>query len=54
MTLTQKVVLEIMKATMKPGYLYGIGEDGEIYCIEAPTPKKGMTLYSFLAQKPCE
>ena len=33
--------LEFIKSLMKPGFLYGIGEDGELYCIEVDTPKTG-------------
>ena len=37
-------ILEILKATLKPGYLYGVGADGEVYCIEATVPKPGETI----------
>ena len=33
--------LEFIKSLMKPGFLYGIGEDGELYCIEVDMPKTG-------------
>ena len=36
--------IEVMKAVMKQGYLYGVGEDGELYCIEAKMPKPGETI----------
>lgn len=36
--------IEVMKAAMKPGYLYGLGKDGELYCIEAQIPEPGGTL----------
>jgi hypothetical protein len=36
--------MEVMKAVMKQGYLYGVGEDGELYCIEAKMPKPGETI----------
>ena len=39
-----KIAIEVMKASMKPGYLYGVSEDGELYCIEAKMPKPGETL----------
>jgi hypothetical protein len=39
-----KFAIEVMKASMKPGYLYGVSEDGELYCIEAKMPKPGETL----------
>ena len=25
--------LEFIKSLMKPGFLYGIGENGELYCV---------------------
>lgn len=31
--------LEFIKSLMKPGYLYGINEDGVLYCIEVDAPK---------------
>ena len=39
-----KFAIEVMKASMKPGYLYGVSEDGELYCIKAKMPKPGETL----------
>lgn len=36
--------IAVMKAAMKPGYLYGIGEDGELYCVPAQMPKPGETI----------
>lgn len=36
-----KFALEIMKSVLKPGYLYGIGPDGEVYCVEAEIPEPG-------------
>ena len=39
-----KLTIELMKAVLKPGYLYGVGEDGELYCIEAKMPKPGETM----------
>lgn len=39
-----KLVVEIMKASMKPGYLYGVSEDGNLYCIEAKMPNPGETI----------
>lgn len=39
-----KFVIELIKSAMKPGYLYGIGEDGNLYCIEAKLPKPGETM----------
>lgn len=36
--------LEIVKLVLKPGYLYGIGEDGELYRAEAKLPKAGETV----------
>ena len=38
------VIFEIIKQSIKPGYLYGLGEDGEIYRVEAPMPKPGETI----------
>lgn len=37
-------LIEAMKVAMRPGYLYGIGEDGELYCVEAKLPKPGETI----------
>ena len=39
-----KVALEIIKTSLKPGYLYGVNEEGELYCIEAKMPKPGETM----------
>ena len=39
-----KFVVEVMKASMKPGYLYCVSEDGDLYCIEAKMPKPGETI----------
>ena len=33
--------LEFIKSLMKPGYLYGINEDGVLYCFEVETPGAG-------------
>lgn len=33
--------LEFIKSLMKPGFLYGISESGELYCIEVDMPKTG-------------
>ena len=33
--------LEFIKLLMKPGFLYGISESGELYCIEVDTPNAG-------------
>ena len=33
-----------MKLLMKPGYLYGIGRDGELYVAEVEMPAPGETL----------
>ena len=38
-----KIAIEVMKSSMKPGYLYGVSEDGELYAIEAAMPKPGET-----------
>ena len=37
-------ILYVIKKALKPGYLYGVGEDGELYCIEAKMPKPGETV----------
>lgn len=39
-----KFAIEVMKASIKPGFLYGIGDDGNLYCIEAKMPKPGETM----------
>ena len=36
--------VELLKLLLKPGYLYGIGKDGELYCIEAEIPEPGQTV----------
>lgn len=33
--------LEFIKSLMKPGYLYGLGENGELFCIEVETKNAG-------------
>lgn len=38
-----KIAIEVMKASMKPGYLYGVNEDGELFAVEAEMPKPGET-----------
>lgn len=38
-----KLTIELMKASMKPGYLYGV-KDGELYCVEANIPERGKTV----------
>jgi len=38
-----KIAIEVMKSIMKPGYLYGVSEDGELYAVEAEMPKPGET-----------
>lgn len=38
------LVLSILKAVLKPGLLYGIGADGEVYCVEASVPRPGETI----------
>lgn len=37
-------VLSILKIVLKPGLLYGIGADGEVYYVEATVPKPGETI----------
>ncbi len=39
-----KFVIEVMKSAMKPGYLYGVNDKGDLYCIEAKMPKPGETM----------
>jgi len=34
---------ELLKMILKPGYLYGIGEDGEVYCVETRVPINAST-----------
>ena len=36
--------VELLKLLLKPGYLYGISRDGNIYCIEAEIPAPGQTV----------
>ena len=33
-----------MKMLMKPGYLYGIGQDGELYAAKVEMPNPGKTI----------
>lgn len=34
--------IELLKMMLKPGYLYGVGEDGDIYCVKiAKLPQEG-------------
>ena len=35
------IAIEFLKSMLKPGYLYGIGPDGELYCVEDKIPKTG-------------
>lgn len=35
---TFNAMYELLKMILKPGYLYGIGEDGEVYCVETRVP----------------
>ena len=37
----ENIAIEFLKSMLKPGYLYGIGPDGELYCVEAKIPKPG-------------
>ena len=39
-----ELAIMLLKSMLKPGYLYGKAEDGEIYCIEAKMPKPGETM----------
>lgn len=42
----ESVWISIMKTLMKPGYLYGIGEDGELYQVKIDRlPKEGDCIY---------
>ena len=42
----ESVWIDIMKMLMKPGYLYGIGEDGELYQVKINRlPKEGSGIY---------
>ena len=37
--------IELLKAILKPGYLYAVSEDKErLYCIPADLPKPGETI----------
>jgi hypothetical protein len=36
--------VELLKLLLKPGYLYGIARNGELYCIEAEIPAPGQTV----------
>lgn len=36
--------VELLKLLLKPGYLYGISRNGELYCIEAEIPAPGQTV----------
>lgn len=38
-----KLSYELLKLMLKPGYVYGVGEDGEIYCCETTVPISGRT-----------
>ena len=38
------IAIEVLKAVLKPGYLYGKGKDGNIYCVEAELPEPGQVL----------
>lgn len=38
---TFNLAIDILKSLLKPGYLYGKGPDGEIYCVEAEIPWPG-------------
>ena len=37
----ENIAIEFLKSMLKPGYLYGIGPDGGLYCVEAEIPKPG-------------
>jgi hypothetical protein len=37
--------VELLKLLLKPGYLYGVTESGELYCIEAEIPAPGQTVF---------
>ena len=39
-----EAILELLKAVLKPGYLYGVGKDGELYCVGAEIPEPGKTI----------
>lgn len=36
--------VELLKLLLTPGYLYGVTESGELYCIEAEIPAPGQTV----------
>ena len=38
------ITIEFLKRALKPGFLYGIGNDGELYCVEVQMPDKGKTI----------
>ena len=40
---TFNAMYELLKMILKPGYLYGIGEDGEVYCVETRVPINAST-----------
>ena len=40
----ENFVIDILKATLKRGYVYAIGDDGELYCAKCDFPKKGGTI----------
>lgn len=44
MSIWAEFIIETTKFAMKPGYLYGVSEDGELYCVEATMPKPGETI----------
>lgn len=44
-TIDSDIVKYILTQMMEVGYLYGKGEDGEIYKIKAKMPKPGETLF---------
>ena len=37
------IILDIIKKSLKPGYLYGLSENGELYVLEAKLPAPGET-----------
>ena len=36
--------LDLIKASLKPGYLYCVDEERNLYCVEAKMPKPGETI----------
>ena len=40
----ENFVMDILKAVLKKGYVYAIGDDGELYCAKCDFPKKGGTI----------